>query len=370
MYKTRDRLTPILLLLCFSVMLSLQSCSSEENPTTAPAKATAAPAQSAPPPAVPVQGFVVEARTLEKAIGATGSLIAYEAVDIRPERSGKLMALDFTESSFVKAGKALAKIDDKQLQAERKRLEVSLDLAQKEVERGKELLKIQGVSAEEMDRLTNRVEAIKAETAVIDVQIEKSTIEAPFSGIVGLRQKSLGAYITPSDIIVDLKQINPLKLEFEVAEKYINQVSANQALTFTVVGFDQTFNARVYATDSEIAPSTRTFRVRATCPNPGNRLKPGQFAKVNLVTGKNQEAVMVPTDAVIPVLGGKQLFVYRGGKAIATKVSAEDRREQFVEITDGIAIGDTIIVSGLMALTDGAAVSIQSLVNPENESAE
>lgn len=369
MNKITDRLTPICFLLCFSVVLFLQSCNSEEKPSPTPAQA-AAPPSSAPPPAVPVQGFVVQARTLEKAIGATGSLIAYEAVDIRPERSGKLMQLNFNESSFVKEGKVLAKIDDKQLLAERKRLEVSLDLAHKEVERGKELLQIQGVSAEEMDRLTNRVEAIKAEMAVIDVQIEKSTIIAPFSGVVGLRQKSPGAYVTPNDIIVDLKQINPLKLEFEVAEKYINQVAANQSLTFTVVGFDQTFNAKVYATDSEIAPSTRTFRVRATCANPGNRLKPGQFAKVNLVTGKNQQAVMVPTDAVIPVLEGKQLFVYKGGKAIATKVTVEDRRAQFVEITKGVSIGDTIIVSGLMSLTDNTPVSIQTLVNLENESAE
>ena len=307
---------------------------------------------------------------LEKTIGATGSLIAYEAVDIRPERSGKLMNLNFKESSFVKKGRQLAKIDDSELLAERKRLEITLDLAKKEVERGKELLKIQGVSAEEMDRLTNRVEATKAEMAVLDIQIEKSVIIAPFSGTIGLRQKSPGAYVTPNDVIVDLKQINPLKLEFEVPEKYINEVRPNQSVAFTVVGNDQPFRAKVYATDSEISPTTRTFRVRATCDNPGNRLKPGQFAKVSLVTDQNNKAIMVPTDAVIPVLEGKQLFVYKNGKALATLVSLDDRRAELVEITDGIAIGDTIIVSGLMSLTDGASVQIQSLVHPENELAQ
>lgn len=347
----------------------ISSCSQEEAPVEAKKESTIE-APPPPPAALPVKGFVVQPNTLEKTISATGSLIAYEAVDIRSERSGKLMKLDFKESTFVKEGKMLAKIDDTQLLAERNRLEVSLDLAEKEVKRGKELLKIQGVSEEEMDRLTNRVDAIKAEMAVIDVQIEKSTIYAPFSGIIGLRQKSTGAYVTPADIIVDLKQVNPIKLEFEVPEKFINDVSENQSLTFTVVGFNQEFKAKVYATDSEISPNTRTFRVRATCANPGNRLKPGQFAKVNLVTGKNNRAIMVPTDAVIPVLEGKQLFVYRDGNAVATRVIVEDRRSQLVEITDGLSIGDTVIVSGLMSLSNGVPVTVQELINIENESAE
>jgi len=365
----KNHLQLVSLSLFLSMTCFMLSCTAEEKTKSKPAESAAA----SPPPkarALPVQGFVIQSRTLEKSIGATGSLIPYEAVEIRPERSGKLMNLNFNESTFVKKGRTLAKIDDKELQAERKRLEVSLDLAKKEVERGKELLKIQGVSAEEMDRLINRVEAIRAEIAVLDVQIEKSVIVAPFSGIIGLRQKSLGAYVTPNDIIVDLKQVNPLKLEFEVPEKYISEVSANQSLSFTVVGFDQVFQAKVYATDSEISPETRTFRVRATCSNPGNRLKPGQFAKVNLVTDKNNEAIMVPTDAVIPVLDGKQVFVYKAGQAVATSVLVEDRRARLVEITRGVSIGDTIIVSGLMSLTNGAAVTIQDLDHPENESAE
>lgn len=370
MDTVKNHLQLIPLGFCLVLSLTFSSCSSKEKDEAKPATAAASSAPAPQPRALPVQGFVITSRTLEKSIGATGSLIPFEAVDIRSERSGKLMNLGFKESSFVKQGKLLAKIDDKELQAERKRLEVSLDLAEKEVERGRELLKIQGVSAEEMDRLVNRVEAIKAEMAVLDVQIEKSVIVAPFSGIIGLRQKSPGAYVTPSDIIVDLKQVNPLKLEFEVPEKYISQVRANQALSFTVVGFNQTFTAKVYATDSEISPETRTFRVRATCANPGNRLKPGQFAKVSLVTDKNNEAIMVPTDAVIPVLEGKQVFLYRGGKAIATQVDVEDRRARLVEVTRGVSLGDTIIVSGLMSLTDGAAVSIQDLENLENLAAE
>lgn len=366
---TKNHLQVVLTLLCLSLTFLFPACSSNEKTKEEPKAAEAA---ASPPKAraLPVQGLIIESRTLEKSIGATGSLIAYEAVDIRPERTGKLMQLGFKESSFVKKGRLLAKIDDKELQAERKRLEVSLDLAEKEVVRGNELLKIQGVSAEEMDRLNNRVEAIKAEMAVLDVQIEKSSIVAPFSGLVGLRQKSLGAYVTPNDIIVDLKQVNPLKLEFEVPEKYISQVRTNQSLSFTVVGFDQAFNAKVYATDSEISPETRTFRVRATCANPGNRLKPGQFAKVNLVTDKNNEAIMVPTDAVIPVLDGKQVFVYKGGKAVATPIAVEDRRAQLVEVTNGVSLGDTIIVSALMSLTNGAAVKIQELVEPVNDPAE
>ena len=346
----------------------LLGCNQDASETPPSAKKVVNVTPKPSPAAIPVDGYVVKPASLQQTINATGSLIAYEDVDIRSERPGKLVELDFKESSFVSKGTKLAKIDDDQLQAERKRLEISLDLAEKEVARGRELLKIQGISAEEMDRLLNRVDAIKAEQEVIDIQIEKSSVKAPFSGVIGLRQKSIGAYVTPNDIIVDLKQINPIKLEFDVPEKFMSTVREGQKLTFSVVGLDKDYSANVYALDSEISATTRTFKVRASSKNPGNRLKPGQFAKITLITGKNDKAIMIPTDAVIPVLEGKQVYLLKNGKAQATPVVVNDRRAGNVEITDGIVLGDTVVVSGLMALTNGTPITIRSLLNVENTS--
>lgn len=362
MQKTNFTTIGRLFAVCLLLFLSA-ACQQEKEDAASP------PTSSAPkaPRAIPVDGFVIQASSLQEIINATGNLIAYEAVEIRPERSGKLIDLDFEEASFVKAGTVLGKIDTEELVAQRNRLDVALDLAIKEVARGKELLAVQGISMEELDRLENRVEDIKAEQQVIDVQLDKSEIRAPFSGVLGLRTVSRGAYVTPNDVIVDLKQINPIKLEFEVPERFLVKVKPGQELNFTTAGSGQVFKARVYATATEISPETRTFKVRATAQNGGNLLKPGQFAKVTLVTGVNNKAMLAPTDAVIPVLDGKQIYVARKGRAIATFVQTGERQADEVEIIHGLQLGDTVIVSGLLSLSDGALIEVTNLVKSQKQ---
>lgn len=343
--------------LCFLAFIGLllPYCSDEKTASQAP------PAATRGPRAALVDAYVVQPQRLEQIINATGNLIAYESVEIRPERSGKLVQLNFKESGYIRAGTLIGKVDDSELVAQKARLSVNLELAQKEVARGQELLAIQGISQEELDRLVNTVQDIKAEQNILDIQIGKSKITAPFSGVLGLRQVSQGSYVTPTNVIVDLKQISPIKLEFEVPERFLPKVKNGQELNFNIAGSDEVFIAKVYAIGTEISPLTRTFKVRATAKNPGNNLKPGQFAKVTLVTGINEQAVMVPTDAVIPVLDGKQVFLIRNGKSIAQKVETNDRSENQVEITSGVSLGDTIIISGLLALSDGGAININSI---------
>lgn len=313
------------------------------------------------PQSVLIDGFITSPKALEQIINATGNLIAYESVEIRPERAGKLVSLNFRESSYVQKNTVIGQIDDDELQAQKERLSINLELAEKEVARGKELLAIQGISQEELDRLLNRVADIKAEQSILDIQINKSKIRAPFSGILGLRQVSQGAYVTPNDVLVDLKQISPIKLEFDVPERFLTQVKEGQSLEFTIVGSDRVFGAKVYAIGTEISPLTRTFKVRASAQNPNNILKPGQFAKVSLVIGTKKDAILVPTDAVIPVLDGKQVYLVRNGRVIAQKVTSNDRSSEMVEIVEGLEIGDTIAVGGLLALSDGAAIRINQI---------
>ncbi len=331
------------------------------------AKEEEATSASAPPPkATPVDGFVVRASELVQVINATGNLIAYEGVDISPERSGKLLSLHFNESAFVKEGTLLAQIDDQELQAQMHRLEVNLELAKKEVSRGRELLAIQGISQEELDRLINRVDEIQAEQKLVQIQIDKSKIYAPFSGVIGLRQISEGAYITPSSVLVQLQQLNPIKLEFEVPERYLPRIKKGQQLEFTTEGSSEVYRARVYAIGSEISPATRTFKVRATAQNTNRKLKPGQFARISLVTGIDKQAKLVPTDAVIPVLDGKQVYLASKGRAIATRVQSKDRKAAMVQVIQGLEVGDTIIASGLLSLTDGSRIRVDNILNPES----
>ncbi len=361
-----NRKSSYLLFLC--VLPFLIACNALQKDENGGSGEEGTEESSAPPPtrATSVDGFVVRPSSLEQIINSTGNLIAYESVDISPERSGKLESLHFDEAAYVEKGTLLAKINDEELQAQMHRLEVNLELAKKEVARGRELLAIQGISQEELDRLINRVDEINAEQKLVQIQIEKSKIFAPFSGVLGLRQISEGAYITPTTVLVQLKQLNPIKLEFDVPERFLSRVREGQTLQFTTEGSDKQNRARVYAIDTEISSATRTFKVRATARNSNRSLKPGQFARITLVTGTDPNALLVPTDAVIPVLDGKQVYVARKGRAIATSVVSEDRQSARVQIISGLEAGDTVIVSGLLSLTDGNPVVVDRILNPEN----
>ena len=350
-----------LCLIFFLFTSLLTSCGSDEEiPSAAPAPSFAPPSQQA----LTVEGFVVKPQTIERTLQATGSLLANESVPIQFERNGRLEKLYFQEATFVKAGQLLAEIDDSELQAQKKKFEVNLDLAEKQAARGKELVAIQAMSQEEYDRLLNSIESIKADLALNAVQLEKSKIYAPFSGVLGLRQVSEGAYIGPSDVIVDLYQINPIKLEFDVPERYLPEMKSGLELTFTVVGQNTPYQAKVYAIGTELNPDTRTVKVRALANNAQQILKPGQFAKVNLVTSVTNQAVMIPTDAIVPILDRKQVFIARKGSAEAITVLTGDRRNAYIEVLNGIQIGDTVIVSGLMSVVNGSKIVINRFVQP------
>ena len=344
----------------FSLVVLMSCGSDEEVPSAAPAPSFAPPSAQA----MTVEGFVVTPQTMARTLEATGSLLPNEAVPIQFERNGRLEKLYFQEGANVKAGQLLAEIDDSELLAQKKKLEVSIDLAEKQVARGKELVAIQAMSQEEYDRLLNSIESIKADLALNEILIGKSKIYAPFSGTLGLRQVSEGAYIGPSDVIIDLYQIHLIKLEFDVPERFLPEMKTGQNLTFTVVGQDKPYEARVYAIGTELNPETRTVRVRGIANNPQQILKPGQFAKVQLVTSVTQEAVLVPTDAIVPILDGKEIFVARGGTAQAINVRTGERRDAYIEVLNGIKIGDTVIVSGLMSVANGSKIVINRFVQP------
>ncbi|MCB0687963.1 MAG: efflux RND transporter periplasmic adaptor subunit [Saprospiraceae bacterium] len=351
--------TKTLAVILFAIIVILGlGCSTKDKPDET--------ASSPPAPVskgITVDVFVAVESKLENIINATGSLLSNELVQIAPDRSGKLIQLNFNESSYVKEGSLLAKIDDEELKAQLAKQKVQETMAIREEERAQELRKIDAIPQDEFERLQNAREQIQADIKITQVQIAKTGVRAPFSGIVGLRNLSLGAYVSPSQSIVELQQTNPLKLEFDIPEKFMQQIKVGQKVTFSIVGFEKPFDATIYATSTEITPSTRSFKVRARCANPAGTLKPGNFAKVEVITGVNEHAIMLPSDAVVPVIDGQKVFVIKEGKVDERNVATGDRKNTMIEIISGIQPGDTVIVSGLLSISQNMPVQAGQVID-------
>lgn len=319
-----------------------------------------------PIPVTPVDYMVVAAQSLENTLQTTGNLVANEFVDIRPERSGRLTKILFKEGGLVQQGALLAELDRVELEAQLSKLKVNEAYYIREIARAKDLLAIDGIAQEEFDRITLSLDQTRADIRITEVAIEKTRIRAPFTGRLGLRQVSEGAYVSSNDILVRLQQTNPIKLEFDVPERFSRDLRIGQRVEFSVEGLRQMFFAEVYALSNEVESSTRTLMVRARCGNSGNTLQPGNFAKVKITTSQNQKVVLVPTDAVIPILNGQQVLVIRNGAASGQQVEVAQRLENYIAITGGLNPGDTVILSGLLALRDGMPVMPSQIVEPPN----
>jgi membrane fusion protein (multidrug efflux system) len=308
-----------------------------------------------------VDATVLRPGTMTERIRTSGTVQADEAVDLTPEASGKITAIRFEEGTRVQKGQLLVQINDAELQAERTRLEHELALASDRAERQKRLLSEGGVSQEEYDATVNRVEVLKAELQLVEARIEKTKVRAPFSGVVGLRAVSEGAYVTPQTQITTLKRVNPVKVDFSVAEQYASRIQPGQAISFRVRGIDRSLRGRVYATDAQVAPSTRTLQVRARADNPDRVLRPGMFADVTVALGTTDSTLVVPAFAVVPTLDGQRVFVAEDGTAQPRNVTIGIRTDSTVQVTDGLTIRDTVITSGIQDLRAGLPVRVETL---------
>ena len=251
--------------------------------------------------------FIVRTVPLSENIEVAGSLLPAEGTDIRPEITGRLVSINFKEGSFVKKGTLLAKLFDDDLQAQLKKLEVQLEINQKTVERYKELLKIQGISQQDVDLSELQVSNNKADIELVKVSIAKTEIRAPFDGRIGLRNISLGAYVSPADVIATIRQVDQLKLDFTVPEKYSTNFVPGKKIRFSIDGVARKFDATVMATEYFIDANTRSLNIKALVNGKHPSLLPGAFAKVALDLAKDNNAVIIPTQAVIPLSHGKQV---------------------------------------------------------------
>jgi membrane fusion protein (multidrug efflux system) len=353
---------PVKSFLTIITILFLSACGSSDKKTTTTTQSPGGGQGSGgkqPPMAVDI--LIVKPTFINEKIQVPGSLLANESTEIHPEISGRLVQLNIAEGKFVSKGSLLAKIYDGDLQAQLNKLQVQLALAKTNEERSSQLLKIQGISKSDYDASVLNVSNINADIAITRANITKTEIRAPFNGKLGLKNISPGAFITPSTVITTISQVNQLKLQFSIPEKYGAEIRKGQLVSFTVNGSTKTFAAAVMATETAIEENTRSLTIRALVKNTDPALIPGTFATILLILGNNPNALMIPNSAVMPQGRKKQVFVFKDSKAVQMEITTGTRDSANVQVLTGLFPGDTLITSGLLFLRPGADVKLSKM---------
>jgi membrane fusion protein (multidrug efflux system) len=346
---------PVLLVIIIFVPRWLQS-SPDSDSTAKPPQIPASRAG-----ALPVNAYIAHASYLANGIHSIGSLVANEEVELTSEAAGKVVAINFQEGSHVKKGDLLVKINDDDLVAQLERAQFQLKLLTEQLERQRILLEKDAVSRESFDKVQTDYNMVAADISLYKARIEKTEVRASFSGVVGFRYVSEGSFIQPGTKVARLIDILLLKVEFSIAEKYVSLPLLGSDVTFGVDGFTQTFRAKVYAVDPKLDTRTRSIALRAYYKNENELLFPGMFASITLITSQSENAIQIPTEAVVPEMNGKSVWIVRNGKAVSTPISTGVRSDLMIEVLSGIAAGDTVITTGLMQLTPGIPVQVQQV---------
>lgn len=305
-----------------------------------------------------VEAVELDYETVEDRIYSTGTVQANEVVELATEASGIITDIYFEEGAQVEKGDLLLKINDSELQAQKQRTQFRLNLAEQREERQARLLERGGISQDDYDATLNEVNVLKSELRLTDAQIEKTELIAPFTGILGLKYASPGAYITPSSIIASLQEVNPVKIDFSIPERYIAKIRAGITINFTVQGVDSTFIGEVYAVEPRVDTETRTLQIRALSENDENLLYPGAFANIELILDQINDALMVPTMSIIPELNAQKVFVSNNGVVEQRMVSTGIRTSKKVQVINGLERGDVVLTTGLLQVRPGMEVSV------------
>lgn len=311
-----------------------------------------------PGTALQVTAHIVKPQTLENNVNTTGTVIANEEVELRSEISGKITGIFFREGSDVHIGDLLVKINDEELKAQLERAKYKLKLLEDREYRQKVLLQREAISREDYDVSLNELNVAKSEVELVEAQINKTEIKAPFSGRIGLKSVSEGSFVTSSTVIATLQNINPIKIDFSVPEKYSVHVHKGDKVIFSVTGSNDQFTGEIYAIEPKIDPVTRTLKIRAIYQNKAGRILPGSFADIRLVLTEINNALLIPTQSVIPELKGQSVFLYKNGTAVSKQIETGIRKEETIQVTSGLAEKDTLITSGLLQIKPGMPVEI------------
>ena len=308
--------------------------------------------------AIAVNVMVVEGKTFKDNLSLSGSIEANEQVEIRSEVSGIVESIHFQEGSSVSKGQVLLKINDVELRAQLAQAKTKETLASENERRAKLLLQKEAISQEEYDIANADYRSAKAQTQLISAQIGKTNVKAPFSGKIGLRKISPGTYVTPTVLIANLVNTGKLKVTFSIPEKYATEIKNNAIINFSPTNSTEKFEAKVYALEPGVDINTRTLQVRALADNSNGKLLPGTFATVDLPLSTIKDAIIVPSQAIVPIQNGKKVFVAHNGHAKEVKVTTTTRTDTDVLVLTGLQVGDSLITTGVMSLKKEAPIKI------------
>jgi membrane fusion protein (multidrug efflux system) len=309
--------------------------------------------------AVAVEAAQVALDTVVEDIRAVGTLRPNEAVTVVSEIAGRVQRIGFREGQAVAAGDVLIELDASILQAELAKARSDLTLARANHQRAEALAK-RGMSTERsLDEARAALQAAEAGLALAQARLQKATLRAPLAGVVGLRAVSAGAYVTPGERIVDLADIDPVKVDFRVQELALTELRRGQPIRVTVDALPgKTFEGEIDAIDPIIDVAGRAIRLRARIPNPRGELSPGLFARVQIVIERRENALLVPESAVFAE--GSKRFVYRviDDRAVLTGVQLGQRRPGQVEVRKGLSREDVVVTAGHEQIRDGTPVDV------------
>ena len=329
-----------------------------DSEKVAPANSGAAAAKNE----LVVAATLLEPQTLNNIFRVTGILLPDEEVDLTFESTGKITDIYFEEGSFVDKGTLLAKVNDAPLQAELKKLQSQMPLAEDRLYRQQTLLEKDAISKETYQSVATQLETLKADIELVEARINQTELIAPFSGIIGLRQVSEGAYASPSTIISNLTKISPLKIEFSLTENFVNLIHPGSNIRFSVENDLNSFEASVYAIESRLDEKTLSLFARARYPNSDGRIKPGQSASIEIKLDQIENAVVIPSISTVKEMGRNIAYKYSAGVAKEVEVITGMRTSASVEIISGLSIGDTLLTTGVMQLRSGMPVRIGEMV--------
>lgn len=306
-----------------------------------------------------VNGLVASMEEIDFTIKITGTIIADESVELKSEVSAKVDQIRFREGQQIKKDQLLVSLNDDEIVAELTKLQYTKKLNEENEYRQRQLLEREAISKEEYDIALTTLNTSEADIRLLEVRKAKHNIRAPFDGVIGLRQVSVGSYINPGETITSLYKLNPVKLDFSIPGRYLPDVNIGDRISFSVDAYDEEFEGKIYAIEPQIDPQSRSVNLRGVSPNPEGKLLPGQFARINLILDTFEEAIMIPNEAVVPELNGKKVWVVENGKVATRSVITGIRNERNIQVIEGLNPGDTIITSGLLQIRQGQDINVQ-----------
>ncbi|MCC6688443.1 MAG: efflux RND transporter periplasmic adaptor subunit [Saprospiraceae bacterium] len=316
-----------------------------------------------PPKSSKADGYVVSSGTFSEQIQVPGTVLAYETTDIQSETSGKIVSLNIREGSFYPKGTLIAKINDDDLQAKLSKLKIQLQIAQAQVKRQAELLKINAIGQQEFDAVDLNFKSLQSDIEILKTEIRKTEIRTPYAGVLGFKMISPGAYISPQTKITTISQTDKLKLEFALPERYLPVIRNGMIVNLKLDSSRKVYKAKIYAIEPFISQDSRSLNVRAEIIQTDKFIQPGMFASVDVGLSDKNNVIKIPSQAIIAQARDKKVVVYKGGKAEFKTVVTGIRDASNVEIIEGLTVGDTILITGILTAKPDSKIELTSVKN-------